>query len=164
MRDCARHAQTTLRRRDLLIAAGAAVFGPSVDFAVTIATAHAAGADLKFAELYKSFGVRGLEFSDRLLALAGQQVTIRGFMAPPLKPETNFFVLTREPVALCPFCSSDAEWPLDIVVIYLKAVAVPTSYGSALAVTGRLEVGSKTDQETGFVSQIRLIDASFAPL
>jgi hypothetical protein len=118
---------------------------------------------LTFDALYKSKGVRGLEFSDALLALRGKSVAITGFMAPPLKPESTFFVLTSQPMAICPFCQSDADWPDDIVVIILKAAIAMTAAGSRLTVSGTLEVGSKTDATTGFVSQIRLVDASFAP-
>jgi hypothetical protein len=120
-----------------------------------------AGEGLSFDGLYKSFGVRGLEFSERLLALRGKPVSIDGYMAPPLKAESRFFVLTREPVALCPFCQSDAEWPDDILVIYLKGVEPMVSAGEKVRVEGRLEVGSWTDPETGFVSQIRIVDAAF---
>jgi hypothetical protein len=118
-------------------------------------------ASLQFDQLYKSFGVRGYEFSDSLRALAGKPVTMRGYMAPPLKPESHFFVLTGQPLALCPFCQSDADWPADIVVIYLKSAAPMLSGGDAVVVSGKLEVGSWTDPETGFVSQIRIVDASF---
>jgi hypothetical protein len=118
---------------------------------------------LTFDGLYKSRGVRGLEFSDRLLALKGKPVAITGFMAPPLKAESAFFVLTSQPMAICPFCQSDADWPDDIVVVILKTATAMTAAGSRLTVTGTLEVGSKTDAATGFVSQIRLVDSSFAP-
>lgn len=116
---------------------------------------------LGFAELYKSFGVRGLEFSDKVRALAGARVRMTGFMAPPLKAESRFFVLTREPLTLCPFCQSDAEWPVDIVVIYLRRPAPLLDGGAALAVLGRLEVGAWTDPDSGFVSQLRLVEAEF---
>jgi hypothetical protein len=128
-----------------------------------ITDAWAATATLTFDALYKSRGVRGLEFSDALLALRGKSVAITGFMAPPLKAESAFFVLTSQPMAICPFCQSDADWPDDIVVIILKASAAMTAAGSRLTVTGTLEVGSKIDAATGFVSQIRLIDANFTP-
>jgi hypothetical protein len=118
-------------------------------------------ASLQFDQLYKSFGVRGYEFSDTLLALKGKPVTMRGYMAPPLKPESHFFVLTGQPLALCPFCQSDADWPADIVVIYLVSAAPMLSGGDAVVVSGKLEVGSWTDPQTGFVSQIRIVDASF---
>ena len=82
-------------------------------------------------------------------------------MAPPLKAESRFFVLTREPMAICPFCQSDADWPVDIVVVYLNRATPLVSGGEAVVVRGRLEVGSATDGETGFVSQIRIVDAVF---
>jgi len=116
---------------------------------------------LSMTELYKSFGVRGFEFSDRVLALRGDVVTMQGYMAPPLKPESTFFVLTREPLALCPFCQSDADWPVDIVVVYLRRASPLVNAGERIMVTGRLEVGSWTDPDTGFVSQIRIVDASY---
>ena len=84
-------------------------------------TAKAATAELSFDELYSGGGVLGLQFSDKVKNLAGQRITIKGFMAPPLKAEAAFFVLTREPVALCPFCQSDADWPDNILVVYLSS-------------------------------------------
>ena len=84
-------------------------------------TAKAATPELSFDELYSGGGVLGLQFSDKVKNLAGQRITIRGFMAPPLKAEAAFFVLTREPVALCPFCQSDADWPDNILVVYLSS-------------------------------------------
>lgn len=116
---------------------------------------------LTFDGLYKSNTVRGLQFADRTLALKGQTVRLRGYMAPPLKPESNFFVLTREPVAICPFCSSDAEWPVDIVVIYASKTVIPTNFSERIEVEGTLEVGSFIDPKTGFVSQLRLRDSVF---
>ena len=111
---------------------------------------------LSFGEFYKSFGVLGYEFSDRLRGLIEKRIVIRGYMAPPLKPESPFFVLTREPMAICPFCDSDASWPSDIVVVYLSSITPMLTGGVKLAVEGRLELGGWTDPETGFVSQIRL--------
>lgn len=123
-------------------------------------SAHAAVPEsLKFAELYKSRGVLGMAFSDRTSALAGKPVDIAGYMAPPLKPESSFFVLTRTPVSICPFCNSDADWPADIVVVYLKNPMGFLQDGSAVSVSGVLQMGSKRDQETGFVSQLRVVDA-----
>jgi hypothetical protein len=114
---------------------------------------------LSFDSLYKSVGVLGITFSEQAKALVGQEVVMRGFMAPPLKPESHFFVLTREPVAVCPFCSSDAQWPVDIVVIYLRGKLAPVDFSRRIEVTGRLEMGSWTDPQTGFVSQVRIVDA-----
>jgi hypothetical protein len=140
-------------RRRLVLAAGAMLLP---------ATARALDSTpLQFDQLYKSFGVRGYEFSDALVALEGKPVTMRGYMAPPLKPESRFFVLTGQPLALCQFCQSDADWPADIVVVYLRTAAPMLGGGDAVMVSGQLEVGSWTDPQTGFVSQIRIVDAGF---
>ena len=147
------HLLPTLSRRGLLT--GLAVLPVSL-------RALAAEAELlTFDGLYKSFGVLGFQFSDRATALRGKPVRMTGYMAPPLKPESHFFVLTREPLAICPFCQSDADWPVDIVVVFMRAATPMVSAGQKVAVSGRLEIGSSTDAETGFVSQIRLVDAGF---
>ena len=114
---------------------------------------------LTFAQLYQSVGVLGLKFSDKVQALQGKAVTMRGYMAPPLKPEANFFVMTKEPVSLCPFCQTDADWPADIIVVYLQKGTALTANTEPIEVTGRLEVGSQTDPKTGFVSLLRIVDA-----
>lgn len=116
---------------------------------------------LRFDDLYSGWSVTGLRFSERAQALAGRAATMAGFMAPPLKAEADFFVLTREPLSMCPFCSSDAEWPPDIVVAYLRHDAQPTAPNEVIEVTGQFELGSWTDPATGFVSQARLRSASF---
>ena len=121
---------------------------------------HAA-ATLAFDELYGKVGVLGLEFSGKVLELDGQRVRIEGFMAPPLKAESDFFVLGRVPMSICPFCSSDADWPDDIVVVYLKQKQTFEHNSGMIAVEGMLEHGSWTDPETGFVSLLRIRDATF---
>ncbi|MDR1376077.1 MAG: hypothetical protein LBJ22_01085, partial [Synergistaceae bacterium] len=60
---------------------------------------------LRFDEMYGGVSSLGIVLSDRLQSLAGQTVVMEGFMAPPLKPTLSFFVLTRVPMSLCPFCS-----------------------------------------------------------
>ena len=147
-------AESRAGRRRLLKAIG-------VLATVAVAGRAAASELLGFDALYAANGVLGLKFSERTLALKGKSVRLRGFMAPPLKPESNFFVLTREPVAICPFCSSDAEWPLDIVVVYAASTLIPTNFSERIEVEGTLEVGSSIDAKTGFVSQLRLRDAVF---
>ena len=115
---------------------------------------------LGFQELYKSRGVLGAELSEKTRALDGKPVQILGYLAPPLKPEVRFFVLTRTPVALCPFCNSDADWPSDIVVVYPRERSAWGQDGQPVAVTGTLELGSKMDRETGFVSLVRIVEAT----
>ena len=127
-------------------------------------TARAATADLSCAELYGGGGVLGLQFSDKVKSLNGRRVAIKGFMAPPLKAEAAFFVLTREPVALCPFCQSDADWPDNILVVYLESSQNFVQNNATIEVEGTLEAGSFRDEETGFISQLRLRDARFRTL
>jgi len=120
------------------------------------------GADLlRFSDLYAPSGPLGLRFSDLALGLRGKTVRMQGYMAPPLKPEARFFVLTAQPVSLCPFCQSDADWPQDIAVVFLRdGSAVPLRASSdPVEVSGVLELGSKVDPATGFVSQVRLVEA-----
>jgi hypothetical protein len=146
-----------MNRRTWLRMSSAALTG------AMIGSVRRAGADptdsLAFAELYKAQTVRGLELSAKTRALAGKPVKMLGYMAPPLKPEVEFFVLTRVPVALCPFCSSDADWPSDIVVVYPRERAGWTQDGLPVAVSGLLELGAKVDGKTGFVSLVRVVDA-----
>ena len=123
-----------------------------------------AGERMQFEEMYKASGVLGLEMSDKLVALNGKPIEISGFMAPPLKAEAGFFVLTRQPVSLCPFCNSDADWPSDIIIVYLRDGARYTQTNRAITVSGTLEIGSKLDAKTGFVSLVRLIDADYHPI
>jgi len=124
--------------------------------------AEAADAPLSFDELYGKFGVLGLEFSEKVKALAGKETSMRGFMAPPLKAEAAFFVLTEIPMSLCPFCSSDADWPDNIVVVYLDEKQTFVQPSQTIEVRGVLEFGSWTDPETGFVSLLRLRQAEYS--
>lgn len=145
--------ETKWNRRTVLSFLAFAGFG-------AIAPAYAAE-QLTFDELYAAQGVLGLKFTERVKALAGQTVTMRGFMAPPLKAEAKFFVLTEIPMALCPFCSSDADWPDNIAVVYLDEKQTFVQANAPIDVDGTLEFGSWTDPETDFVSLLRLRHAIF---
>jgi hypothetical protein len=117
---------------------------------------------ITFDELYGKISVLGLEFSPKVKQLNGQAVAMRGFMAPPLKAEAQFFVLTEVPMSICPFCSSDADWPDNIVVVYLDEKQTFTQPSQTIEVRGTLEMGSWTDPETGFVSLLRIRNAEYA--
>lgn len=123
--------------------------------------ASAEAAPLTFDDLYSKFSPLGLEFSPKAKSLNGQSVEMSGFMAPPLKAEAKFFVLTEIPMSICPFCSTDADWPDNIVVIYLDEAQTFVQPGTRIEVSGTLEVGSWTDPETGFLSRLRLRGASY---
>ncbi|PDT06404.1 hypothetical protein CO666_01985 [Rhizobium chutanense] len=145
-----------LSRRDLIGVIG------TLAFTAMARPSFAADSSISFDELYGKFGVLGLEFSDKVKRLAGKDVSMKGFMAPPLKAEAQFFVLTELPMSLCPFCSSDADWPDNIVVVYLSEKQTFVQPRQTIAVRGMLEYGSWTDPDTGFVSLLRLRQAEYS--
>ena len=111
----------------------------------------------KLRDLYK----KNLTFSDLALNLEGQRITVNGFMAPPLKVDTNFFVLTKMPMSVCPFCETEADWPDDILAVHTKRIVKVLPFNLKIEVQGLLELGTEKDAETGFVSRVRLIDATY---
>lgn len=139
---------------------------PTRESSLFFTTAHAApgwmswfgeqATPLEFAEMYSGASSLGLELSPKLQGLVGKRVQISGFMAPPLKPTLNFFVLTKVPMSICPFCSTDADWPNDIILVKLSQPVDALPFDRPITVTGRLEVGYQLDEETGFVSLVRI--------
>lgn len=114
-------------------------------------------AQLTFKELY---GKR-MVFSDKVQALQDQEIIIEGYMAPPLKAEADFFIMTKMPLAVCPFCDNEADWPADILFVRMRERQNFVKFNRRIRVTGRLEIGTETDEGTGFVSRLRLADAAY---
>ncbi len=102
-----------------------------------------------------------MSFSDLALANEGQRVTVDGFMAPPLKAESTFFVLTKMPMAVCPFCEPGQTWPDDILAVYARRVVDVIPFNVPMRASGILEMGDYTDPELGFYSRVRLSDATY---
>ena len=118
-----------------------------------IATEH----PIKLRDLYS----KDLSFSDLALQLEGQRIAVTGFMAPPLKVESKFFVLTKQPMSVCPFCETEADWPDDILAIHTKRLVKLLPFNVHITGWGVLELGTVKDAETGFVSRVRLTDAKY---
>ncbi|MEF2073967.1 hypothetical protein [Consotaella aegiceratis] len=137
-----------MRRRDFLLAAGVGALCPSL--------AHADD-PVRMRDLYN----KDLSFSDYAQKMEGQRIAVQGFMAPPLLAESSFFVLTKRPMAVCPFCESEAQWPDDILAIYTKRVVDVVPFNVKIVTRGRLALGRFKDSETGFVSRVRLEDAGY---
>lgn len=133
----------------------------AVPLVAVLPAALAADPELMFDEMYAGSSVLGLRFSDKLNSLSGKKIRVRGFMAPPLKAEAKFLILTKEPVSLCPFCNSDQDWPDSIILVRLSGEQAFVQNNRLIEVSGRLETGSETDPETGFVSLVRLVDAQY---
>jgi hypothetical protein len=140
------------RRRAILSALAAAAAG-----ALSSQSTAIAAEKVGFDDLYEREAV----LTVKLQALNGQQVEMVGYMAPPLKAEARFFVLTRTPLSVCPFCESEAQWPDDIILVLLDDMLSATPFNVRIRVFGRLDVGFEKDEETGFVSLIRLESAEF---
>ena len=141
-----------MRRRSLILSAAA------------LAAARPAPASegrpegaLRMRDLYE----KDMSFSALAQDLAGSRIVVEGFMAPPLEADTDWFVLTKRPMAVCPFCETEAEWPPDILAVHTKRTLKPVSFNRRLSVSGVLELGPETDGSTGFVSRVRLRDAIY---
>lgn len=120
--------------------------------------AFAEAPSLRFRDLYS----RGMELTPETAALDGTTIGITGYMAPPLKPEVDFFVLTKLPMATCPFCNDATDWPTDLVLAYAQDPIDVVRFSTLIKVEGRFETGFKTDTETGFVSFLRLMDVTYS--
>ncbi len=104
---------------------------------------------------------KNLSFSDYAEGMEGERVAVEGFMAPPLKADASFFVLTKRPMAACPFCETDADWPDDILAIYTKRVINLVPFNVRIVTRGTLELGTFKDPKLGFVSRVRLVEATY---
>lgn len=141
-----------ISRRTLIAGLSAGLGAP------LLARAVEAGDDpIKLRELYN----KDRSFSDYAHALEGQRVSVYGFMAPPLKADASFFVLTKMPMSVCPFCETEAEWPRDILAVYTKRRLRVVPYNVPIVSRGVLEIGSFRDPETGFLSRVRIADATY---
>nr|WP_233152233.1 hypothetical protein [Marinibacterium profundimaris] len=140
---------TAFTRRGFVTAATATLAAPGL--------LRAADAPVKLRDLYTRTG----EFSDLATSLEGTRIAVDGFMAPPLKAESRFFVLTKMPMAVCPFCETEAEWPDDILAVYTKRIVDVIPFNVRIVTRGLLELGAYRDEETGFLSMVRLDDAVY---
>lgn len=136
------------RRSFLAALAGMAAIGP----------AHAQDETLRMRDLYN----KNLSFSDLAKSREGERVAVKGFMAPPLKAESKFFVLTKRPMAVCPFCESEAEWPDDILAVYTRRVIDVVPFNVPILTEGKLALDTYKDPETGFVSRVRIENATYS--
>lgn len=133
-----------------------ALFAASVLAGLTV-PAIGAETEVELADFYESNGA----FSQTAWQLSGQRIALRGFMAPLLKADSEFFVLTTYPVDVCPFCAEEGEWPEDIAVIYTQRKVRELPNHLPVVARGVLEIGVYTDPETKFVSMLRLSGANF---
>jgi len=116
--------------------------------------------DIAFSEFYKSpVGPQGLEFTDKVRALAGQRVRLLGFMVRQGIPAPGVMILA-------PYAMTTSEgdfglcddFPPSVVFVPVPKyadIAVPFRRGPLL-LTGRLELGPHEEPD-GRISHIRLL-------
>jgi hypothetical protein len=128
-------------------------------------TPTAAGvADLKFRDFFRlPVGPRGLEPSERLLALDGKRVRLIGYMADREEPAAGFLILAPLPVSIAEVEDGPADdMPASVAYVHLDGFAdrtLPYMPG-LLQFTGTLSVGAREEAD-GRVSTVRLqLDAS----
>ena len=119
---------------------------------------------LDFKDLYATVGVIGLRIGERAKQLAGNPVRIRGYMAPPDLEQGDFFVLTRAPAFICPFCDPGTNWPDDVVLALLDHDSHFVDPTQLIEVVGELEFGAKLDIRTGATRLVRLHDVRWQPM
>lgn len=117
-------------------------------------------ADLKFGEFFQMpVGPRGLEPTEKLMALHGHRVRLVGYMVREEEPTAGRFLLSPLPVSLGDEDESlSDDLPPTTIYIHLqgvKARSVPY-IGGLVKLTGILEVGAQEEGD-GRVSSVRLL-------
>lgn len=146
-----------MQRRELIIAGLFVMAAPGLMAASAL---RAETTVFKMRDLYE----KDLSFSKLARDHDDRDIEVKGFMAPPLKADANFFVLTKKPMSVCPFCETEADWPDDIVMVYTEDVVDVVPFNVPIAVRGKLSLGTYRDEAIGFVSRVRLMDANYARL
>lgn len=136
-----------MKRRSFLVASTAALAVP-----------YAARANQETLRL-RDFYARDGGLSELALEREGRPVRVAGFMAPPLKADSTFFVLTKQPMSVCPFCETEAEWPDNIMAVYTQRKFRVVAFNRKIEVSGLLSLGAFRDPETGFLSMVRIENA-----
>lgn len=126
--------------------------------AVTLPPAPPDVTDLKFSELFKPIGPRGLEYSDKLRALEGKKVRILGYMVNQSQLMPWTFLLSAIPVTLHEEEYGLAEdMPATIVHVITQKNATPIvpHTPGLLLLTGTLGLGNRQEAD-GRISSVRL--------
>ena len=120
-----------------------------------------AAAELSFADFYRMpVGPLGLEPTPKLLALNGQRVEIRGFMAHEDEPFPGVFMMAVMPVTVAERADGAADdLPPATIFVHLppeRAQRVIEYQAGPLVVEGTLQLGAY-EEASGRVSYVRLL-------
>ena len=136
------------------------LFAGALGLLPLMAPAAAAPLELSFADFFaQPIGPRGLEPTPQLMAAAGHEVRLVGFMVQREQPQAGRFLLTPRPVSMSEHADGDADdLPASTVTVLLpesQRERFVTHQNGPVALTGQLEYGPAED-DTGRVSWIRL--------
>lgn len=121
--------------------------------------------DLAYTDFFAPIGDRGLEYSEKLRALAGQRVRLVGYMVREATPATALFRLAPWPVTVEAngLCNVDDTPPTTVHVIPASNSGKNPWQPGRLILIGRLEVGFRAAADGGN-SHVRLVlDHAEAP-
>ena len=125
--------------------------------AATLMPAVSAGAAAPCIRIFELYGEDD-QFSPLAEQLKGRRVAVQSFMAPHLKVDSDFFILSNTPVETCSFCASEGDWIDSSIFVRMCRKQESLDPGPFIVVEGTLEIGPERDQETGFISKVRLVD------
>ncbi len=123
----------------------------------------ASAARLDFRDLLRATRA-GLVPTERALALAGQRVTLAGFMADMEEPPSGGYWLVSRPVHCDEGGAGTGDLPPDAIWVVVRGRAgfQVEHVGGLISATGVLEVGPEADED-GQVSAFRLLVESTPP-
>ena len=120
----------------------------------------AAAVKVAFGEFFQMpFGPKGLTFTPKAKALAGQWVSIKGYMVKMEQPLTGQFILSPRPVEINDHADGDAnDLPANAVLVLLdttQSEAWVTHRSGLIELQGQLELGRQETSQAQ-VSWIRI--------
>jgi hypothetical protein len=121
-------------------------------------------AALTFDDVFASSGFFGVEIAPDVTALAGQRVTVRGYLYGPLASGENDYVLARGSMRYCPCCSGEPSYGDDLALVHLRAPLILETHepDREIEITGTLELGHAESEHPGLATSIRLNDATLS--
>jgi hypothetical protein len=115
---------------------------------------------LTFDDVFASSGFFGVEIAADVAALAGERVTVRGYVYGPLASNAEEYALARGALRYCPCCSGEPSFGDDLVLVRLRAaLAEPPDGDREVRISGVLETGYAESGHPRLATSARLLDA-----
>jgi hypothetical protein len=119
---------------------------------------------LTFDDVFASSGFFGVEIASDVAALAGERITLRGYVYGPLASGTNDYAFARGSLRYCPCCSGEPSFGDDLVLVCLREPLAGAPDGDReVEITGTLETGHAESGHPRLATSVRLLDAVLEP-